>query len=263
MSQAKGPRMRSRYSGAVRKQLAVAGLLGLLAILPSAVTAQGTLRGVVVDSASRAPVPFADVSIIALHLVARADSLGRFTLNKLPKGPVEVSIRRIGYEPQRETMFLTGGSNDSVLVTLVAQPEVLSAIEVSAGERRRRQMVEDFYVRRARGIGSFVTREDLEARHARLATDALNMPGVSLQRTRYGMTVRFMGTAKMRRDCEPTLWVDGQRAPNMELDEIPVNDIEGIELYHGPSTTPAQFWQGNTSNAGCGTIVVWSRVPGI
>ena len=254
--------MRSRYSVAVPRQLAVAGLFGLLTALPVAANAQGTLRGVVVDSASRAPVSSADVAITALHMVTRADSLGRFTLSRLPKGPVEVSIRRLGYQPQRETMFLTGGSNDSVLIALVAQPAVLSAVNVSAGERRRRQMVEDFYLRRARGIGTFVTREDLEARHARLATDALNMPGIALQRTRYGMTVRFMGTSNARRDCMPTLWVDGQRAPNMELDDIPVNDIEGIELYHGPSTTPAQFWQGNTNNASCGTIVVWSRVPG-
>jgi hypothetical protein len=46
----------------------------------------------------------------------------------------------------------------------------------------------------------------------------------------------------------------------MEIDEIPLNDIEGIELYNGPSTTPAEFWQANGSQ--CGTIVVWSRLPG-
>jgi hypothetical protein len=48
----------------------------------------------------------------------------------------------------------------------------------------------------------------------------------------------------------------------MELDQIPANDIEGIELYRGASTTPAQFWQGSTQNTFCGTIVVWSRLPG-
>ena len=254
--------MRSRYSAAVSGQLALASLCALLTALPSAMRAQGTLRGVVVDSASRAPVPSADVAITALRMVTRADSLGRFTLSRLPKGPVEVSIRRLGYQPQRETMFLTGGSNDSVLIALVAQPEVLSAVNVSAGERRRRQMVEDFYLRRARGIGTFVTREDLEARNARVPTDALNVPGIALTHTRYGVAVRFTSTSTVRRDCAPILWVDGQRASGMELDEIPVNDIEGIELYNGPSTTPAQFWQGNLSNSACGTIVVWSRVPG-
>lgn len=255
--------MRRRCRRTVRKSLVIAGLASVPIGLPAVVSAQGMLRGVIVDSATRAPVAMADVSILALHMITRADSLGRFTLAKLPKGEAELSIRRIGYEPQRERIVLSGGSNDSVLVNLVAQPEVLSAMSVSGGERRRRQMVEDFYLRRARGIGAFVTREDLEMRHARVPTDALNLPGISLLRTQYGTSVRFIGTASARRDCAPNLWVDGQRAPNMELDEIPVNDIEGIELYHGPSTTPAQFWQGNLSNSACGTIVVWSRIPGM
>jgi hypothetical protein len=46
----------------------------------------------------------------------------------------------------------------------------------------------------------------------------------------------------------------------MEIDEIPLNDIEGIELYNGASTTPPEFWQANTAQ--CGTIVVWIRLPG-
>lgn len=254
--------MRSRYSAAVPGQLALAGLFALLTALPSTSSAQGTLRGVVVDSASRAPVPYADVAIIALHMVTRADSQGHFTMNKLPQGRIELSIRRLGFQPQRETIVLSGGANDSVRVALVAQPEVLSAVAVSAGERRRRQMVEDFYLRRARGVGTFVTRQDLEARNARVPTDALNVPGIALLHTRYGVAVRFTSTSTVRRDCAPILWVDGQRASGMELDEIPVDDIEGIELYNGPSTTPAQFWQGNLSNSACGTIVVWSRVPG-
>lgn len=242
-------------------------LAALLGAMPLAAGAQGTLRGVVIDSASREPVASADVSIISLHMVARADDHGRFSLTKLPAGPVELSVRRLGYQPQRETILLTGGNAlgggvDSVLVALVAQPEVLSAIAVSSSERRRREWVEDFYVRRARGVGVFVTREDLEARNARVPTDVLNLPGVSVLHTRYGTTVRFAGTSSTRRDCAPNLWLDGQRAANLELDDIPVNDIEGIELYHGPSTTPAQFWQGGLSNTACGTIVVWSRIPG-
>ena len=255
--------MRRRWSRALRTPSYIATLAAVTAVLPVTLSAQGTLRGVVIDSANRAPVHLADIGIVALHRVARTDSLGRFTLTKLPKGEVELSVRRIGYEPQRERIMLSGGSNDSVLVVLLARPEVLSAMAVSAGERQRRQMVEEFYVRRTRGVGAFVTREDIEARHARVPTDALNLPGVALLRTRYGTSVRFVGTTTVRRDCAPTLWVDGQRAPHMELDDIPVDDIEGIELYHGPSTTPAQFWQGNLSNTACGTIVVWSRIPGM
>jgi hypothetical protein len=257
--------MRSRISDAVARQLAIVSLSGLIVGHAAAARAQGTgtLRGVVVDSATRAPISGADVSIPSLRLLTQSDDSGRFTLSRLSAGEIELSVRRVGYEPQRETIIATGGPRDSVLIVLVAQPVVLAGVPVSAEARRQRQGVAGFYERRARGVGVFVTRDDLEARHARVPTDALNLPGVRLVHGRFGTAVRFTSGSSMRANCSPTLWIDGQRAPNMELDEIPVNDIEGIELYHGPSVTPAQFWQGNTSNTACGTIVVWSRTPGI
>jgi hypothetical protein len=256
--------MRSRINDAVSRPLAMACLLGLIAGQPACLAAQsaGTLLGVVVDSATRATLSGAEVSALALRQVVQTDERGRFTLTKVPAGEVELSIRRVGYEPQRETIIGTGGSRDSVLIVLVARPAVLSEVAVSAVGRHHREGIDGFYARRARGIGAFVTREDLESRHARVPTDALNLPGVALVPTRFGTAVRFTTGASLRRNCAPTLWVDGQRAPNMELDEIPVDDIEGIELYHGASVTPGQFWQGNTTSTTCGTIVVWSRTPG-
>jgi len=225
----------------------------------------GTLRGVVVDSADGSLIEAADVLVASLHQVARSNAKGQFTLTKLPKGEVELTIRRLGYLPQQQTIVLSGGDNDSLKVVLVAQPEVLQAMAVDAVERHRRQGVEDFYVRRTQGIGTFITRQQLEELRSTQATDALrNVPGIQLFRTKNGdQTVRFTGTSSINhRDCPPNLWLDGQRVSNMELDRIPANDIEGIELYRGASTTPAQFWQGNNQNTFCGTIVVWSRVPG-
>jgi hypothetical protein len=225
----------------------------------------GVLRGVVVDSADGSLLENVGILVDSLKKVARTDSKGRFTLTKMPAGQVELAIRRLGYKPQHQTIVLSGGVNDSVKVVLVAQPEVLSAIAVDEVERRHRQGIEEFYVRRAEGIGTFITRDQLEELRSTQPTDALRMvPGVQLGRARNGeRTVRFTGTTSINhRDCPPSLWLDGQRVPNMELDQIPAQDIEGIELYRGASTTPAQFWQGNTNTTLCGTIVVWSRSPG-
>ncbi len=225
----------------------------------------GVLRGIVVDSSDGSFVYGADILAASLHQVARSDPKGQFTLTKLPKGQLELTIRRLGYLPQQQTIMVSGGENDSLKVVLVAQPEVLQTIAVDAVERHRRQGVEDFYVRRAQGIGTFITRQQLDELRGTQATEALRtIPGIQLFRTRTGdNTVRFTGTSSInRRDCPPNLWLDGQRVANMELDRIPAQDIEGIELYRGASTTPAQFWQGNTQNTFCGTIVVWSRLPG-
>ena len=55
------------------------------------------------------------------------------------------------------------------------------------------------------------------------------------------------------------IWLDGQRAPGMELDDIPAVDVEAMELYRGVSTTPSEFAYPPPR---CGTIVVWTRLPG-
>jgi hypothetical protein len=78
-----------------------------------------------------------------------------------------------------------------------------------------------------------------------------------------GIGVRFMsnigmaGSARSGGVCQPTIWVDGQAAPGMEIDEIRAQDIHGIEIYRGASTTPAQFAKYGTAQ--CGTIVVWTK----
>jgi len=223
--------------------------------------AQGaTVRGVVVDS-TRAPVPEVAVAVVAAHQVTRTDANGRFTLTKLPSGEVEFSIRRIGYEPATLKRVVPASGVDSLTLMLVELPVVMDAMSVT--ERHRRQGIEEFYFRRAQGMaGVFFTRDDIANQRASTPSDLMRAtPGVRLVRVQSGKGVRFQSTTGIRRgDCQPVVWVDGQAAPGMELDDIPLNDIEGIELYRGTSTTPGQFWRSGASQ--CGAIVVWTRVPG-
>jgi hypothetical protein len=250
--------MSSRVASAAR--LVLGGLLGASALMPGHATAQTIVRGVVVDSSGR-PVSEVALGILAIHQVARTDDHGHFTLPGVPAGEVEVSVRRIGYEPQLVRFVVSGGPADSIRVVITELPEVLEAVKVSETERHRRQRIEDFYWRRARGIGTYFTREEILARRASVPTDVLRTAkGVRIVRTPNGTGIRFDSAVSARGGCVPTLWIDGQRAQGMEIDAIPLNDIEGIELYNGLSTTPAEFWQGNAPQ--CGTIVVWSRVPG-
>ena len=234
-------------------------LIGLASVFPRQASAQeGTLRGTVTDSTG-APIAAADVGIAALHRLTKTDDRGRFSFDKMPLGPVDVSVRRLGYTPQTVKATVSNTLEFSFSVTLAAQAAVLAGVDVS--EKRRRIGIEDFHKRRIRGVGAFITREDILARHASVPTDVLrSTPGLQIVRTRTGQGIRFSSASTGRRDCIPMMWIDGQRAPGMEIDELPVTDIEGIELYRGASTTPPQFWQGNTPS--CGTIVVWSRNPG-
>lgn len=241
-------------------RFALGCFLGVSGLTPRSAAAQTVVRGVVVDSAGR-PVSEVALGILAIHQVTRTDDHGHFAIPGVPAGQVEISVRRIGYEPQLVRFVVSGGPADSIRVEITELPEVLEAVKVSETERHRRQRIEDFYWRRARGLGTYFTREEILARRASVPTDVLRTAkGVRIVRTSNGMGVRFDSAVSARSGCIPTLWIDGQRVPGMEIDAIPLNDIEGIELYNGVSTTPAEFWQGN--NPQCGTIVVWSRVPG-
>jgi len=219
---------------------------------------QGAVRGIVADSTG-APIPQVDIGIVALHRLIRTDDAGRFAFNRLSGDTIELSFRRIGYQPRTLRVAVAA---DSVRVVMAEQPEILDPTEVSAHTRRLRFGVEEFYRRRTLGTGTYFTREEIQARHPHATSDVLrNTPGIRFVRTSSGLGVRFSTTSIVRRDCMPMIWIDGQRAPAMEVDDIPVNDIEGIELYGGASTTPLQFSQ-QMRNSTCGTIAVWSRVPG-
>jgi hypothetical protein len=222
---------------------------------------RAALLGIVRDSAG-APIHQADVGIVALHKLTRTDEDGMFRIDAVPVGVVSVSIRKLGFEPQTITHTVSARGTDSLSVTMSVKIAALPGVQVSEREMRRMLWIEDFYRRLTRGIGTYVTRDEIEARRASRVSDALrDTPGIRFVRVRGGTGIRFMSAPTHRRDCKPMIWIDGQRAPDMEVDDLPVNEIEGIELYHGPSTTPMQFSQGAMTT--CGTIVVWSRVPGM
>ncbi len=224
----------------------------------SVAEAQGSrLVGTVVDSAGK-PLGGATVDVATLRRQAATDDSGVFVLVNLPMGPLEVSVRRLGYEPQRIALSISG-SIDSIVVRMVSQALTLGV--VSATANRQRINIDAFYERVRRGMGTYVTRSEILARRPLSTTDMFRAaPGIRVLRLRGTDGIRFNSSSSMRRDCAPMLWIDGQRAPGMELGEIPPGDVEGIELYNGPSTTPMQFSHGPAGSA-CGVVVVWTRPP--
>lgn len=238
--------------------------LGLAVTLLSAWPASAqrvNVPGVVRDSAGK-PLDNADIGIVELKLLARSADNGRFMLRGLIPGTYDVSVRRLGYAPQAFRVVVVAGERPpEVAVTLEAQAAVLDAIAVNQVERRRRAWIEDFHRRRVQGIGTYVTRGDIRARSATKPSDLFrNSPGVRIVRDK-GLRVNVTATQiNANLDCPPLLWIDGQKAHGLELDDIPMHDIEGIELYNGPATTPMQF-SGTAGARSCGTIVIWTRPP--
>lgn len=235
-------------------------LLVVMALSSAQAQDRGRLIGIVRDSAGVA-VSQVEVRLAALDRTTRTNDSGRFVFDVLPAGDAELVLRRLGYSPITLVVPISAsGWTDSVDVELLAHAAHLGVVDIAAEQLSNRTALTGFHLRRAHGLGTYFSREEIEARRSSATTDLLRtVPGVRVVRVGGMRGVRF-GASAGRRNCPPMMWLDGQRAPGMELDEVSLQDIEAIEIYVGPSTTPSQF-SAFASSSTCGTIVIWTRPP--
>jgi len=249
--------MNARSSSIVVAVCAVAWVAGL----PAQPNVAGReLVGIVRDS-SGAAIEGATVEIAGA--AARTNERGTFRLWTADIDTLTISIRRLGFAAVSALISTRGAKWDTVVVEMDRLPQRLAAAEVKAAAARQRLGLRDFEQRRAGGLGEFVTRADIVARNTNRPSDVLrDTRGVQLVKVRSGgFGVRFAAYSARHPNCTPALWLDGQLAPAMEVDDLTANDIEAMELYENWSSTPFQFVKGPTLP--CGTIVVWTRVPGV
>jgi outer membrane receptor protein involved in Fe transport len=118
----------------------------------------------------------------------------------------------------------------------------------------------EFWERRARGFGKFVTRDEIEKKGASRFVDVVrSVSGLSIMTYRGRQEIRFRGAAIGSANCPPQYWVDGIPLERGSAEEFTPENVEAIELYASPATTPPQF---STRSPTCGTVVIWSRLPG-
>ncbi|MEO7648372.1 MAG: TonB-dependent receptor plug domain-containing protein [Gemmatimonadaceae bacterium] len=239
-------------------RIAVVPLLtGAVALcVPIVATAQGGVRGVVADSLGGA-ISGAQVVIQGSGAVAITDAAGTFRFQRVSGGNVVLNVRRLGYRPG-SVAVQHAATETTVEVRLVAVAEVLPTVEV-----RRRGEVYDarlagYNARRARRVGHFITREQLDRHDSPRFADVLrSIPGVVVRPLRGSGGGR---TISIRGNCSPLVFLDGFPAASgpLDLDMIDLASVEGIEVYAGVATVPIEF----TSVSGterCGVIAIWSR----
>lgn len=213
------------------------------------------VAGVVLDSAA-APVAFADVRLTAANgfeRSARADGTGYFMFLAVPIGPAQLEVRRLGFRPVIKPLILSAASqSDSTRIILLALATELATIDVEDAAERDPALL-GFYARRSsNNFGHYLDRSAIEASHVQRVSDALrSVPGIVIQpSSRIGNIVRI-------RNCRPTIWVDGVRVPDAELDEVAsVDDVAAVEIYKSLAGLPQQFVDRTNP---CGAILLWSR----
>jgi hypothetical protein len=248
----------------MRIPIVLIAVLGLASA--SADAQQRVLRGIVTDSAGY-PLPGVEIRIMEIGRMTRSDPQGKFAIDRITDRLVDVTLRRLGYEVRSVRVSMINGEGDSLRVVMHAEPLRLNTVEIEAKEEQH-PFFSEYEKRRQRGIGTFITQKDLEKLNSSYPSDAFRrLPGMRFVSVNGGMGVRFMSSIGMTggrggsgsSGCIPTIWVDGQAAVGLEIDEIRAQDIHGIEVYHGASTIPVQFAKGGLTQ--CGAIVVWTKRP--
>ena len=138
---------------------------------PATLPAPRGLVGLVRDSVGHA-IPLAEIRARGNVLVARSDDSGRFRVPQMPAGARGVFVRRLGFAPQRMLITPSAGATDSVVVTLVAVATALpSVVALERHDSLSKAVLAEFWARRARGFGKFITRDDIERRGGMRFTD--------------------------------------------------------------------------------------------
>jgi CarboxypepD_reg-like domain/TonB-dependent Receptor Plug Domain len=229
-------------------------------------SAQSELQGRVLTDSARRPISNAQIAIPRLNVAAATDSLGRYRLERIPRGEHVVITRAVGYRPDSTATVFDG---DETLVNDVVLKVALNELPTVAVRARTKPVpfgsMAAFEERRAQGMGSFLDRDILaKNEHRRLAEVlASNVPGLTVHRgggsRAWAATARNASTAKCalcpvrKRDildmtdmaagapmaCYSDVYLDGV---------IVYNSVMGSPSRNGRSTAPAPLFDLNSIN---------------
>ena len=179
---------------------------------------------------------------------------GRFLLDGIAPGLVRLRFERLGYASRGVELVVRPGRTTDVEVTLATRPIELDPIEVTV----RSDFLEraGFYRRARRGMGGVqFDRTDIEDLRPLLISDLMRrVPGVQM-RYENGQARAVARRRYDRGTCTLSVRVDGADTWTSDLDWLPPDNVEAVEVYYGLSM-PIEY----TSRFGaCGVVMIWTR----
>lgn len=249
-------RLSGRLAAAAAVALALAASPGAPASAQAPDSTTATLTGRVVSAMSGGPLGDARVLLKTSGHGAFTDSTGHFTIRDAPAGRDTLQVSLIGFAEEQVPLTLKPGH--TTRVTLMLSQTVLRVEDISVevqSPRREMGKLSGFWDRQERGLGHFITPEEIEESDPQHGSDLLRMvPGVRVGPYRFGRApVTF---SRARQGCQPTYYLDGVLRQSMHIDDLNRDDLLAIEVYNGPAETPPQYKFGGRN---CGTIVIWTR----
>jgi hypothetical protein len=216
------------------------------------------IRGTVVRASDRQPVTGAKVSLDGTELALTTDVKGKFKFPKVAAGQYIIRAEVEGFPVATSTLLLAQGDRLDVEFMVGASDAVtLPELSVSESAPTRVSPVAEFNRRATSGNGRYITREMIEQRKAATLMDVVRMvPGVRIECPRHERICRLR-MSRAPANCGPAYFLDGIPSDPTVLYLTSPNDVEGVEVYSGPSETPAEL-EGRRS--GCGAIAIWTRI---
>lgn len=200
------------------------------------------------------PVPGVQVAVTGTPSLARTDSAGRYRIEGLPSGTVEVVARRIGFASVTQATFLSQRAPRTLDFT-VSEARVLAAVKV-VGKMDSGLDKVGFNERKLHGFGHFQTPDEITQRQPFLLTDLLQVvPGLKISNGNGGRVIE-----SSRPGGCVNFFVDDSRFDSYQPGDIDntfsTEMVGAIETYASAVETPAQF---QVPGRACATVVVWTK----
>src|SRR5687767_2644166 len=237
------------------RSLARPGLALLMALLAlcSPLDAQrlGSIIGTVRNGEHGPGLEGARVILIGTELVVTTNGKGEFAFHGITPGKYVIQASAIGYTTLTSPIDVK--PLETVEVQFETESETFKLPDLEVEEKPNLPV--DFVRRMQEGRGRYFTRADIEKRSPQTVGDLLRtVPGMRVDCR--GIVCRAV-LARATRGCQPTFWMDGIPADPALVWLQPPRDLDGVEVYSGPSSVPPELDRG----AACGAIVLWTRTP--
>lgn len=251
-------------------------------LVPSTVAYCQSVSGKVTERTTGAVVKGANLVLLDKSghpkMAASTDSVGKYSFTAREQGTYTLSIGASGLDPIQTQPFQLIAGADTVLdivlslgTTRLSTVVVKGAKSVVSASMANPGKYDEFLRRRELGIGTFLTREQIEAKPNAQTFELFSaIPGLKVRQ--HG-TEWFVQSAHCRSvlpggkltsmedddptapERYPTLFIDGVHVRGLAtLRDINPSQIEGIEVYQGSSELPAMA-KGNS----CAAIFVWLK----
>ena len=182
-------------------------LAALLVWAAPAAAQTGTIRGVVTDAVSRAPVEAVDIYVVGTNTRTLTGSRGEFLLVGVPSGTVTLRAERIGYAAVEQVVTVTAGETAEVNLALQSNAIALDeVVVVGYGTRQRRELSNSVATVSAEEVANIPVAGVDAALQGRA-------PGVQVTQNAgnpgNGITVRVRGAASLEAGNDPLWVIDG------------------------------------------------------